>query len=56
MSGEAQFTQVRESVRHHDDRMAFIENRHSQLQSQVDLKVAVDSEFNDWMLNRSEED
>ena len=56
MSGEAQFAQVRENVRHHDDRMAFIENRHSQLQNQVDLKVAVDSEFNDWMLNRSEED
>ena len=56
LSGEVQFSQVRESVRHHDDRMAFIENRHKQLQGQVDLKVASDSEFNDWMLNRSEED
>ena len=56
LGGEAQFAQVRENVRHHDDRMAFIENRHNQLQSQADYKMASDSEFDDFMLNRSEED
>ena len=56
LGGEAQFAQVRESVRHHEDRMAFIENRHNLLQNQSDHKTAVDAEFNDWVLNRSEED
>ena len=56
LGGEAQFAQVRENVRHHDDRMAFIESRHNQLQLQADCKAASDAEFNDWMLNRSEED
>ena len=36
--------------------MAYLENRHSGLQKQVCIKVAVDAEFNDWMQNRGDED
>ena len=36
--------------------MAFLENRHVNLDKVVDLKIAVDAEFNDSVLNRSEED
>ena len=45
-----------EGVRQHDDRLAYIENRHVHLQTRVNLKAAIDSEFSDWMLNKSEED
>ena len=55
-SGNAQFGSVKETVRTHDDRMTYIENRHVHLQQRVDLKIAIDAEFNDWVQNRSEED
>ena len=56
ISGDAKLELVREQVRHHEDRMAYLENRHSGLQKQVCIKVAVDAEFNDWMQNRGDED
>ena len=55
-SSEAQLVHVRDDVRQHDDRMAFLEHRHVHLLGRVDHKMAVDSEFDDWVLNRSEED
>ena len=56
LSGDVQFSQVKEQVRQHEDRMAFLENRQVNLDRVVDLKIAVDAEFNDSVLNRSEED
>ena len=56
MGGGEQFGHVKEQVRHHEDRMTFLESKHGQLQTKVDLKTAADAEFNDWVLNRSEED
>ena len=56
MSGTAQFNQVKETVRHHEDRMVFLESRNQQLQQRVSHKIAVDAEFDDWVTNRSEED
>ena len=53
---EQQLMSVRESVRHHDDRLAYIENRHGSFEKRADTRVASDAEFDDWMLNRSEED
>ena len=55
-SGNHQFSQVKETVRMHDDRMTYIEGRHAHLLRRVDNKVAIDAELNDWFLNRSEED
>ena len=51
---ELKLVKVQEAVRHHDDR--YLESRHGSLHGQVSLKVAVDSEFKDWVTNRSEED
>ena len=56
LSGDAQLLQVRETVHHHADRFVYLENRHNRLQEVSSLKAAVDAEFNDWILNRSEED
>ena len=47
---------VLESVRSHDDRLAYIENDHSRLHDRVDRRIAIESEFSDWITNRSEED
>ena len=55
ISGDAQLSMVQEQVRHHEDRMTYLEGRHCGLQKQVCRKVAVDAEFDDWMQNRSEE-
>ena len=55
-SGDAKLAQVQEQVRHHEDRMTYLENRHGGLQRQVSHKVAVDAEFNDWLQNRNDED
>ena len=54
--GQQQFASVREAVRQHDDRLAYLENRHAQLQRRGDIKIATDAEYNDWSINRSEED
>ena len=56
LSGDLQFRQVKEQVRHHEDRVSYLENRHGQLSKVVDHKIAVDAEWNDSVLNRSEED
>ena len=53
---ELKLVKVQESVRMHDDRLSYLEGRHGALQGRVDIKFAVDSEFKDWMTNRSEED
>ena len=46
---------VQESVRHHDDRLSYLESRHVKLQARVDIRHASSSEFDDWSTNRSEE-
>ena len=53
---ELKLVKVQEAVRHHDDRLSYLESRHGSLQGQVSIKVAIDSEFKDWVTNRSEED
>ena len=56
LSQESQLSQVQEQVRHHEDRMSYLENRHVALQQQVSTKVAIDAEFDDWIQNRNEGD
>ena len=56
MDAEVKISSVQEAVRHHDDRLAYLENRHGSLSAHHDLKQAVHAEFSDWMLNKSEED
>ena len=45
-----------EAARYHDDRIAYIEHDHALLCGKVNRRIAVDAEFSDWVLNRSEED
>ena len=52
---DARLVQVQESVRHHDDRLSYLEGRHDRLSVSHDTKLAADAEFRDWMINRSEE-
>ena len=56
MDTDGRLVQVQEQVRHHEDRMSYLENHHVGLQKQVSTKVAVDAEFSDWIQNRNEED
>ena len=56
LNGDSKLSLVQEQVRHHEDRMSYLENRHNGLQRQVSNKVAVDSEFGDWLQNRNEEE
>ena len=56
LSGDSKLALVQEQVRHHEDRMTYLENSHSGLQRQVCRKVAVDAEFDDWTQNKSDED
>ena len=56
MDAEVKISSVQEAVRHHDDRLAYLENRHGSLSAHHDLKQAAHAEFSDWMLNKSEED
>ena len=53
---ELQQSEIKETVRRHDDRLAYLESSHGQLISRASLKAAIDSEFDDWVVNRSEED
>ena len=53
---EAQLEVVREVVRSHDDRIAYLEHDHSQLNHDHSFKAAVDAEFSDWVENRADED
>ena len=53
---DSKLVRVQESVRHHDDRLVYLESRHDKLSVSGDLKTAIDSEFRDWMINKSEED
>ena len=56
LNDKDQLAHVLEGARQHDDRIAYIEHRHVHFQSRVNIKVAVDAEFDDYMLNKSEED
>ena len=56
LGSEAQFYNVKERSRQHEDRIVFLEQRHDILDSRLDVKIAADAEFNDWVVNRSEED
>ena len=56
LTSEVQLAQVQEQVRHHEDRVSYLENRHGGLQRQTDSKIAVDAEFDDWMRNKNDED
>ena len=56
LTSESQLAQVQEQVRHHEDRMSYLERRHVGLQHQADSKSAADAEFDDWTRNRNEED
>ena len=56
LTTDSQLSQVQEQVRHHEDRMSYLENHHVGLQKQVSTKVAVDAEFSDWIQNRNDED
>ena len=53
---DARLSHVQEVGRQHDDRLTYLENRHGQLAKRFDLRIASESEFNDWVTNRSEED
>ena len=53
---DSKIVQVQEAVRHHDDRLAYLEHRHDGLSQQSSLKLAEQAEFKDWMINRSEQD
>ena len=53
---DQQLASVKESVRQHNDRMAYLESRQVGFVRQANTKVAADAEFDDFMLNRSEED
>ena len=41
MDAEVKISSVQEAVRHHDDRLAYLENRHGSLSAHHDLKQAV---------------
>ena len=47
---------VTETSRSNRDRIVMLEVDHFRLASQVNKKTAADAEFNEWVLNRSEED
>ena len=53
---DQQLASVKESVRQHNDRMAYLESRQVGFVRQANTKVAADAEFRDWMINKSEED
>ena len=55
LSPESQLVQVQEQVRHHEDRMTFLESRHVGLHQQVSTKYAADAEFDDFVQNRNDE-
>ena len=55
-SSEVKLFSVQESVRQHDDRLSYLESRHLGLHNLVSIKSAIDAEFKDWTINRSEED
>ena len=56
LAPDHQFGVVQEAVRRHDDRLAYLEGQHSNLATRSELRFAANAEFDDWMLNRSEED
>ena len=56
LSSDEKVTSVVESSRSNLDRIVLMEHDHARLVEQVDLKVASDSEFNDWLTNRADED
>ena len=55
-TGEVRTAAAHEMARQATDRLSMLESDHSRLVNQVDARFAVLSEFNDWVLNKSEED
>ena len=53
---DLQFAGLRESVRSHDDRIAYLETDHFSLDHRINLKTAADAEFSDWIRNQNELD
>ena len=53
---ESKLSSVQEVVRRHDDRLAYLEGQHNHLNTKSELRFAASAEFDDWVLNRSEED
>ena len=54
--GEARVSYAIEMSRLTQDRVALLENDHSRLIGQVDSRFAAGQEFEDYMLNKAEED
>ena len=54
--GEARTTQAFELARQAHDRVSLLEHGHHRLFDQSEFRFAVNAEFNDWVVNRSEED
>ena len=53
---DSKLVKVQESVRLHDDRLAYLEKRHDHLAIECDTRIASNAEARDWLINRSEED
>ena len=54
--GDARVVAAYELARHAQDRVSLLEQDHSRFVSKSDSRHAVSAEFDDWVLNRSEED
>ena len=54
--GEARVSHALEVARQTQDRVSLLENDHSRLVGQVDSRYAAGQEFEDYMLNKAEED
>ena len=55
-TGDARTTYALEVARQTNDRVCLLENDHSRLSAQSDARYASSQEFDDFLLNRSEED
>ena len=53
---DSKMVKMQESVRLHDDRLAYLEKRHDHLSAECDTRIASNAEHRDWLINRSEED
>lgn len=56
LPSEVQLVHVQEQSRSNSDRLAYLEHRHGRIDDRLDLKIAIDAEFSDWVVNRSEEE
>ena len=56
MIGDARTNAAYELAREANDRVSLLEHDHYRLSGQSDSRFAANAEFNDWVVNRSEED